>query len=167
MKRLAILALVLWTALAQAFTADIYNAQCLGSNFTTTSTTPTATNLSIILKANSHYAIEGSLSAQASAATGMKYTFTGPTSAVALDGWLESTLANLGAVSRIRITSLNTAFGPVHTASSLPGPDRFWIHVHTGASGGAMTIKAASVVAGVTTTIFAGSWWRVREGNDV
>jgi hypothetical protein len=127
----------------------------LAANFTTTVVTATATGLTFNINANEVWAVDVQLTAQCSAAGGVKYEIAAPTGAT-IEGWLLSSTTTITTLSYQRITAINTLTATAtHTVATTPGPDIIRFTVTNGSTAGAITIEAASGTATQTTTIFA------------
>jgi hypothetical protein len=163
MKKLAILALLCWAAVAEPFSGDSYRRQSLMANFTTTAATATDTPLASAIAANAIYEVSGQLTAQGGLG-GLKYAIKAPTGAI-IEGWILSSTVGLTTLSYQRVTAINTLNGQaLHTTAGTPGPDQMWLRVKNGPTKGFVVLQVASVTAGQTATLFAGSFWRVVEG---
>lgn len=134
----------------------------LSSNFTTTSTTATNTNLSFAIGANESYyvTIEGSAS-KASTSTGMKVAISAP-SGCTISG--EAFLTNNASTALVPsfITAINTLGSTFATSAGTQVAFRLTFQVTNGSTAGNITLQAATVTSN-TATIYAGtrmSWMK-------
>lgn len=141
--------------------------QRLMASLVTTNLTPTNSNLSFPIGANEVWCVVVQLTAQCSASGGMKYAVGAPTGAT-VEGWVFSSGAAITTPVYQRLTTINT-LTPVamHTAVAIPTPDVIVFTIMNGATAGTITLQAASVTAGQTTTIFAGSYMLARKVTNV
>jgi len=172
MRMKALLAALLLTACMASADSSIggtFSAlgQTHGNNFTTTLATPTNTPLSFQLSANSKYIVEGVLTTTCSSPTGLKLAFTGP-AGTTVTGWVYATLNVTTVIMRSYVTALNTLTPSMNTATTpTPAPVHFWLVVQTSATPGNIMVQVASAVAPNTSTVVAGSWWRLRDATTV
>lgn len=130
----------------------------LTSNFTTTSNSATSTNLTFAVNANEDWVFECRLTTQCSSTGGIKYAISAPTGST-IEGWILASTSSITSNSYQRITAINTLnTTALHTASNVPGPDRIRFLIRIGSTAGNVTLQAASVTSGQTTTIFARSF---------
>lgn len=126
------------------------------SNFTTTLATAT-TIFSFNIAANETWVVDVQLTAQCSGTGGVKYAIAAPASST-IEGWLYSSLAAITTLSYQRITAINTLTAvAVHTVATTPAPDVIRFTITAAGTAGLVSIQAASVTAGQTTTVFAKS----------
>jgi hypothetical protein len=97
------------------------------------------------------------MTAQCSGGAGCKYAITAPAGAT-VEGWLYSSANGVSLAVLGRFTAINTLGATTHTSAGAPGPDMIRFTVVNGGTAGSVAIQAASVTAGQTTTVFAGSW---------
>jgi hypothetical protein len=129
----------------------------LAANFTTTVVAATSTALSFSIGANEIWVVDVQLTTQCSGAGGMKYAIGAPAGA-GIEGWIYSSLAAITTLSYQRITAVGTLNATaLHTVATTPAPDILRFVVVNGATAGQVSVQAASVTAGQTTTIFANS----------
>lgn len=151
-----------WTDSTSGVVADLAIASWyLTANFTTTSATATATNITWPVVNAEAYTLECYLTTQCSSTGGVKYSIGAPVGST-VEGWLDATTTSITTLTRQRFTAVNTLNGTAtHTVATTPGPDVIRARVVSGGAG-SITLKAASVTAGQTTTIFAGSFCNFR-----
>lgn len=138
----------------------------LSSNFTTTSTSATPTNLTFPVKSGEVWILEFDGVAQCSSTGGSAYAIDAPGGST-VKGWLDSTTSGLSARSLDQISTPSTLTGTaVHAVAATPAPDRIVATVTAGADGD-VTIQAASQTSMQTTTIFAGATLRARRAATV
>jgi hypothetical protein len=107
--------------------------------------------------ANEVWVLEFNLTAQCSSTGGTKFQITAPAGAT-IEGWIESSTSAITTFSYQRITAINTLnVTALHTVATTPGPDYIWVRVKNSSTAGTCGLGFASVTAGQTTTIFAGS----------
>jgi|GEM_PF-4494422 len=138
-------------------------AQANAANFTTTLATATDTPFTVPIAANERLEIVFEGTAQCSGVGGSKYAIAAPSGA-AVEGWLDSSTTAVATKSYQRITAAGALTATaVHTVAATPAPDRIHAVITNGATPGNVTLQAASVTAGQTTTIFAGASFRTRK----
>jgi hypothetical protein len=129
----------------------------LAANFTTTLATAVSTALTFQIGANEVWIVDVQLSAQCSSTGGVKYAVAAPAGAT-IEGWCYASGAAITTLVYQRLTAIGTlTTTAMHTVATTPGGDVLRFTITNGATPGAVTIQAASVTAGQTTTIFAGS----------
>lgn len=137
------------------------------ANATSTIVTNTNTNLGFVIGANEVWIMELSLSAQCSGTGGSKFQISAPTGAT-IEGWYQGTTTGLTVFTYQRITAINTLTGTAaHTVATTPAPDTILVRIKNGATPGTVSLGFASVTAGQTTTIFAGSFMRAYKATEV
>lgn len=130
------------------------------ANFTVSTVAKADTNLSFPIGANEVWALEFFGTVQCSGTGGSKAQITAPAGAT-IEGFYDSTGANITTMVRNRITAINTLTGtPSHTVATLPAPDSIIVRVKNGATPGTVVISFASVTATQVTTVFAGAFIR-------
>ena len=93
---------------------------------------------------------------------GSKYAIATPAGAT-IEGWIYSSAGAITTLSYQRVTAINTLNATaLHTVATTPGGDILRFSITNGATAGVVAVQAASVTAGQTTTVFAGSWLRAR-----
>jgi hypothetical protein len=136
--------------------------QRLNANATTTVVTATATNLSFAMAASEAWEVEFQGTVQCSGSGGSKFSIGAPAAAT-IEGWIRSSLAAITTLSYQRVTAVNTLNATaLHTVATTPGPDVIKFSIVNGAVAGNCALQIASVTAGQTTTVFAGSYWKAR-----
>lgn len=136
--------------------------QRLTANFTTTVVAATSTALSFSILPGEVWAIDYQLTAQCSANGGVKYAIACPVGAT-IEGWIYSSTNAILTMSYQRIVAIGVLNATaLHTVTALPAPDIIRVLVTNGANSGAVALQAASVTAGQTTTVFAGSFMRAQ-----
>jgi hypothetical protein len=129
----------------------------LAANFTTTVVTATSTALTFSVGANEVWSVDVQITAQCSGVGGSKYAVAAPTGAT-IEGWIYSSTSTITTLSYQRLTAINSLNATaLHTVATTPGPDVIRFVVANGGTAGAVTIQAASVTGGQTTTLFLGS----------
>jgi hypothetical protein len=137
------------------------------ANFTVSTVTKADTNLSFPIGANEVWDIEFFGTVQCSGVGGTKAQVTTPAGAT-IEGWYDSTGANITTMVRNRITAVNTLTAIAsHTVAALPGPDSILVRVKNGATPGTVFISFASVTAAQITTVFAGAFIRAFKSLEV
>jgi hypothetical protein len=132
----------------------------LSANFTTTATTAASTNLSFAIGPNETWFVDVQLTTQCSSTGGSKFAVSAPTGA-AIEGWIYSSLAAITTLSYQRLTAIATLSATaLHTVATTPAPDKLQFVIQNGSTAGTVTIQAASVTSGQTTTIFLNSGLR-------
>lgn len=134
----------------------------LTTNFTTTATGATSTALTFNIAANEVWVVDVQLTTQCSSTGGVKYAISAPTGAT-IEGWIYSSTSAITTLSYQRLTAiatLNTT--ALHTVAATPAPDVIRFTIINGSTAGQVTIQAASVTSGQTTTIFTGSSLRAQ-----
>lgn len=142
----------------------------LSSNFTTTSTSASATNLQFTMDANTTYIVEINLTAQCSGNGGCKFSISVGTSnsGVTIEGWVNSNSSSTTAFRAQRVTTLDTLMSTaVHTSSSTPLSDNIIFTINNGSTSQTCRLNAASNTSGQTTTIFAGSNMRISKATSL
>jgi hypothetical protein len=137
--------------------ADV--ALALGADFTTSDDRATPTALTFPVKSGEVWAIDLLATAQCDGADGSRYAVAAPAGST-VEGWLDSTADSLATRALEHLTD-TVLTAPVHTVANKPAPDRISATVKAGADG-AITIQAASLTNGQTTTIAAGATLRAR-----
>jgi hypothetical protein len=128
----------------------------LAANFTTTVVAASNTLLTFQVNAGETWVVTVQATAQCSGTGGVKYAVAAP-AASTIEGWIYSSLGAITTLSYQRLTAIGTLnTTALHTVATTPAPDVLSFRIVAGAAG-AVTIQAASVTAGQTTTIFSGS----------
>jgi hypothetical protein len=149
--------------------ATLVNAvlKSLLASATSTIATNTNTNLSFSIGVNEVWIAEFLVTAQCSGTGGSKFQISAPTGAT-IEGWLESTTTTANTVLNQRITAINTLTGTAtHTVATTPAPDTILVRIKNSTTAGTVALGFASVTAGQTTTIFAGSFLRAYKATEV
>ncbi len=129
----------------------------LNANFTTSSATQTATNLTFSIAANESWYVEYTGTAGCSGIGGLRYQINTPAGAT-IEGWVMGTTTTATAFTNVRITAINTPVAATcHNAAAAIGPDRIWFRINNSGTAGSVTLAAASITATQTSTIYAGS----------
>lgn len=130
--------------------------QSLTSNFTTTSATEVATNLTYAANAGEVWIVEFDGSISCSGTGGVKASFTIPAGAT-IEGFAVGATTGVTAQTSSRITAGSTLTAAFAAVASTVLPLRIRARVKLGGTGGNITLNFASTTAGQTTTVFAGS----------
>ena len=139
-----------------------FAAARLAVNFTTTVVGATSTLLTFNVLPNEVWIVDAQLTTQCSGTGGMKYAVAAPALST-IEGWVKSSGAAILTLIYQRLVAIATLTATaMHTVATTPGPDTLRFTITAGANGGPVAIQAASVTAGQTTTIFAGSWISAR-----
>jgi hypothetical protein len=147
----------IWAKYGRLESMDV--ALALSADFTTNDDRATPTALTFPVKSGEVWAIDLLATAQCDGAGGLRYAVAAPAGST-VEGWLDSTADSLA--TRVLEHLTDTALtAPVHTVANKPAPDRLSATVKAGADG-AITIQAASLTNGQTTTIAAGATLRAR-----
>jgi hypothetical protein len=128
----------------------------LSANFTTTVVTAGNTALTFQVISGEVWIVDVQLTVQCSGTGGVKIAIGAPAGST-IDGWYLSSLGAITTLSYQRLTAINTLTATAtHTVATTPAPDVIRFTITAGATG-AVTIQAASVTNGQTTTIFTRS----------
>lgn len=126
----------------------------LSSNFTTSSTTATSTNLLFAAEANTSYNVCVFGTASKDAGSGVKVAISAPSGAT-IKGFQTGGGTSLStAMTNSLISSINTLGSAFATGTSVEVPFVLQFVVHTSSTAGNIVLQAASVTSG-TTTIYA------------
>lgn len=155
-------ALGTWTDSSSAIVSDLATLTWdLTSNFTTTVVTATPTAFTWPVVDAERWDLECNLTTQCSSTGGSKYSISAPATST-IEGWIMASTSAITTLSYQRITAISTLNATAtHTVATTPGPDKIHARIVVVGSG-SITLNAASVTNGQTTTIFAGSFCRAR-----
>lgn len=144
-------------AYVDAFDARTIERRLTATATTTATTYASLTDLSFNIGAGEAWMFELRATAQCSATTGMKYQIGGPASS-ALEAWVEGTTTSKTTYNPQRLTAVATPIASaLHTVATTPAVDTIK-GVIVAPTAGVVTFQYASVVALVTTTIFANAY---------
>jgi len=128
----------------------------LAANFTTTVVTATSTLLTFQVVSGEVWIVDVQMTVQCSGTGGVKVAVGAPAGST-VEGWYLSSLGAITTLSYQRITAINTLTATAtHTVATTPTPDVMRFTITAGATG-AVSVQAASVTNGQTTTIFTRS----------
>lgn len=134
------------------------NLACvLASNYTTSSTTLSSSNLRFSIGANETWYVEVRLlSSKATSSTGMTVAVGAPTGAT-VEGVQELGGATFAtALTASEITAINSASSAFATGIGVKVPSRMWFKIASGSTAGTVAIQFATVTSN-TATVYAGS----------
>lgn len=134
--------------------------QSLSSNFTTTLNTSTNLNLAFTVTAGEFWEFEF-WGTTLNTSGGIKFQISAPATCT-VEGWLDSVTTTAILLSRQRFNAINTLNATAtNTGVSIEAPTRIFGRL-SAVAGGTFSIGVASVTAGQTTTVRAGSSWTAR-----
>lgn len=128
----------------------------LGTNFTTTlATLQPVTGMTVPIEVGSRYAVTGFIICSASTTAGVRLSLNGPagTQNTLWEGYTTALTAQLDSYA----AAVNTETGTFGTTANFVVPARVQGQVSATAAGN-LQLQVRAVTAGVTATVFAGSW---------
>ena len=143
------------------------NYKSLTSDFTTTSASAVATNLSFAAAASDVWLVEFEGTVQCSSTGGVKASFTLPTGAT-IEGFAIGGSTGVTAMTSSRITAGSTLTSAFAAVATTP----LFLNIRArikgnGVNSGNITLNFASTTGGQTTTVFAGSAMKAQRLTEV